>query len=492
MGMFGLGESKEVDKDYKEEELEVNYSASIPKEEVSEEDIIKKVKENKEERELKEALEKQEKAEKEVERALLESAIGNYVEREDVTDIGFNGTTLYVQDSKGLHKIENSGVTSEDIQELAKKVSNEVNKNFTNTTPILDTAIGRFRLNFMHRSISPFGTTMALRVSKPMLAIKDPTTLGNGSLIKLLNLCMKIGENSIISGETGSGKTELQKYLVGFIPDDKKITLMEDTPDSHLKRIYPEKDINSWVTKEGGDDGEGRVTFVELLKAALRNNPEWAIISETRGEEAKNMIDVAQTDHSVITTLHASGAPLIPSRIISMVSQGSKGFNELMLGKDIVDVINIGIHMKLDRSTGKMNRFIREVVEFTDYDSTGAKYNYLYRVTNEYDEDTGKYNTIIETGAVSERFVEKLKLNRLYHHLPVYHHPDCYDSEGRFIVSKAKEIYEKTQKALAKERGEEEEVSKEFKLDETIRLEIKNEKSGNNNNKNKGRGKKRR
>lgn len=181
-----------------------------------------------------------------------------------------------------------------------------------------------------------------------------------------------------------------------------------------------------------------------------------AIISETRGAEAKYMIDAAQTDHSVITTLHASGAAMIPSRLISMVAQGSKDFNEVLLGSDITDVIKIGVHMQLDRSDKKMNRFIREVVEYTGYSDKGVSFNYIYRVINDFDDETNTYSTRIETGPVSERFMDKLKLNKLYHMLPVYHHPLCYDSTGRFDEQKAKEIYERSN------RG------KEFKPDDNV------------------------
>lgn len=142
----------------------------------------------------------------EVEEVLLKSKLGPYIQKEDVTDISYNGWELYVQDSVGLHKIPDSGITGKDIERLGRMVSNISNKTFTNSTPILDTAIGRYRLNFMHSSVSPFGATTAIRVSKPSLAIKDVSKLANGSVIQFLNLCMKVGENLIISGQTGSGK----------------------------------------------------------------------------------------------------------------------------------------------------------------------------------------------------------------------------------------------------------------------------------------------
>src|SRR5699024_6848827 len=89
----------------------------------------------------------------EVEKTLLNSVLGPYIQGDDVTDISFNGWELYIQDSKGLHKVPNSGITGKDIENLGRQVGNISNKTFTNTDPILDTAIGRYRINFMHSSV---------------------------------------------------------------------------------------------------------------------------------------------------------------------------------------------------------------------------------------------------------------------------------------------------------------------------------------------------
>lgn len=235
-GMFGgkksdkdenidsVGKIKEVTK----EEYEINYN-STPKnnreKELQKRKEAERVEELKKkgviptEEELKEKKKKEEeefgeipdsedsKMGEEVEKTLLNSVLGPHIQGDDVTDISFNGWELYIQDSKGLHKVPDSGITGKDIENLGRQVANISNKTFTNSDPILDTAIGRYRLNFMHSSVSPFGATTAIRVSKPSLAIRDVSKLANGSVIQFLNLCMKVGENLIISGQTGSGKS---------------------------------------------------------------------------------------------------------------------------------------------------------------------------------------------------------------------------------------------------------------------------------------------
>src|SRR5690606_4660651 len=130
----------------------------------------------------------------------------------------------------------------------------------------------------------------------------------------------KAESNIIIAGRTGSGKTETQKMLVGSIENDKVIALIEDTRDSHIKTLYPDKFIYSWQTLLS-EEREKKITMSELVKASLRSNPDWIIISETRGAEAADILDSVKTDHAIITTIHAKGAMNIPARLVPMVRQ---------------------------------------------------------------------------------------------------------------------------------------------------------------------------
>lgn len=356
-----------------------------------------------------------------IQEILKESPISNYLEDEGITDINFDGVKLRVQ-----HNIYGSKVI-EDIDEvemrkLADKIANEKRKNFNVSNPILDTEFGFIRVNAIHRAASPDGLTLSFRISRPRLAvssISEMTYNNNKEIAQLLDVLIKAECNITIAGRTGSGKTECQKMLVGLIPNDKVIALLEDTRDSHIKKLYPEKIIYSWQTLLS-DEREKKITMSDLVKAALRHNPDWIIISETRGEEAADLLDSVKTDHSIITTLHATGAMNIPSRYIPMIrrSPSYSIMSDLQVGKEIVEFLRFGIYMKYEIEHGKIVRQFKEIVEFTDYTEKGTEGIYLYRLINEYDEKTGQYRPKEIFNPLSERSIEMLKDKKLYHLLP--------------------------------------------------------------------------
>lgn len=336
---------------------------------------------------------------------------------EDVTDVSFNSTHCYIQDNKKGRDRAKIQPTKEQVYSLGRRIAQVQGKELTNAEPILDTEISGLRVNFMHPLISPFGTTMALRVSKPYMAIRDINTLANEKVATLLKLLIQADTNLVISGQTGSGKTELQKLLVGFIQDEKKISLLEDTMDSHIKMLYPDKDINSWRTMVNSSR-KNQIDFRKLIKAALRNNPDWLMISEIRGDEAYDFIESALTGHSVLTTIHAHGAAAIPSRIRNMIGQ-TYNMNPILLGQDIVNNIRFGLHMEMVIEPEGIRRRIREIVEFTGYEETGVTSRVIYKVKKEYNDTTKRYDVGHVTGTLSEKTLDILQDKELYHLLPV-------------------------------------------------------------------------
>lgn len=362
----------------------------------------------------------QKELENQIESLLNSSFLKPFLTRENITDISYNGSIMMIQDNiQGRYKA-NYQPTQEEVLQLGKKIADLQGKEFTNTDPILDTELSYYRVNFIHPSVSPFGCTFAIRVSRPRLAIENVSKLANPEVAELLNVLIKANTNIIIAGKTGAGKTELQKALVDFIPDDKKILLIEDTMDSHLKELYPKKDIISWRTITDGSR-EHKVTYNDLIKAGLRNNPDWIIIAETRGSEAYDMLESALTDHSIITTIHAKQAASIPSRLIKMIGQKYQT-NEFLLGKDIVETLRFGIYMTLESTNNGFRRYIREIVEFTDFtEEKGLESIPVYKVKKIYDKETNKYKKTIVTNPISNETRSELTYKGLIHMVP-----DCF------------------------------------------------------------------
>ena len=98
----------------------------------------------------------------------------------------------------------------------------------------------------------------------------------------------------IIAGAIASGKTTLLNCLSMFIRPEYKIVTVEETPELNL----PHENWIPSVTRAGyGPGGMGAITLFDLVKAALRQRPDYIIVGEVRGEEAYVLFQAMATGH---------------------------------------------------------------------------------------------------------------------------------------------------------------------------------------------------
>ena len=167
-------------------------------------------------------------------------------------------------------------------------------------------------------------------------------------------------------------RQNFKKWLIGHINNNEKIFSAEDTLELHIKTLYPKKDIMSFKTTN-------RITYIDLVKVALRNNADWIIIAETRGAEAYDMIKAAQTGHNVITTVHSISAHDSVDRLIHMCKE-EYDLEQVLLGQIISRAFDIGIHLDYTIDQNGVSRYITEIVQYESYNDQGLKYSPLYEL----------------------------------------------------------------------------------------------------------------
>ena len=155
------------------------------------------------------------------------------------------------------------------------------------------------------------GESIVLRILENYLEDINLETLGfSDQSIAMLNeiLTRKYGM-ILVSGPTGSGKSTTLKSLINTLNDGrKKIITVEDPVESKIDGI-----IQIQVNQSIG------VTFAEVLKATLRNDPDIIVISEIRDEvTAEIAVRAALTGHLVISTIHTNDAISTLIRLVDM------------------------------------------------------------------------------------------------------------------------------------------------------------------------------
>lgn len=320
---------------------------------------------------------------------ILEKLLENHLREvnwsEDVTDIFFNGTSLFVHSLiGGRYQILN--YSPDKAIDLVRQIANVMGKNFNTANPILDISFGKYRLNSVFSSIARSKNipciTYAIRVIYPFQRITENDPLvGPKAIFKLLQQIVDSEISILISGKTGTGKTEMQKFLISKINPLSRIIMIEDTYESHIKELNPEKDISIWVVT----DNQGHLSqqFSQLIKVGLRNNPDWMILSESRGSEAYEILHSVMTGHPMITTLHSASAKSNLLRMREMIgNQTDLTSHDLMLL--IARYFPITIHMAKDSRLGaQAKRFIDEII-YHQVEDNQVVFHQIYSNSNSF------------------------------------------------------------------------------------------------------------
>ena len=152
---------------------------------------------------------------------LKKSFLGS-INLEDYTDITYNGLVLYgISRSKKKEKIE-VNISNQEVGDFLIHMANILGKNFNTMNPFLDITFLTYRLSAVHPVIAKERTrgiyTFSLRIYKKELVV-DPSneTYCSKEVYNLFNNLILNNISILISGKTGSGKTEYsRKYFYNF------------------------------------------------------------------------------------------------------------------------------------------------------------------------------------------------------------------------------------------------------------------------------------
>ena len=155
------------------------------------------------------------------------------------------------------------------------------------------------------------GESIVLRILENYLENIELETLGFSG--KSIGMLEKVLERKfgliLVSGPTGSGKSTTLLSIIDILNDGKrKIITVEDPVETKVKGL-----VQIQVNEEIG------VTFPEVLKSTLRNDPDIIVVSEIRDEiTAEIAVRAALTGHLVISTIHTNDAVSTLIRLTDM------------------------------------------------------------------------------------------------------------------------------------------------------------------------------
>ncbi|MGD0978153.1 MAG: type II/IV secretion system ATPase subunit [Candidatus Bathyarchaeia archaeon] len=228
--------------------------------------------------------------------------------------------------------------TTEELNSYALRLAYLCGSHVSIAQPMLDSCLPEgSRINLTYGTeITRRGSTFTIRKFKA-----DPLTIID--MIGFNTLSAEVAayfwyavENRVsimVSGGIAAGKTTMLNCLSMFIKPDFKIVSIEDTPELNLPHenwIPATTRAHIGLGTEATDIG-----LFELLKASLRQRPDYIIVGEVRGAEAYTLFQAMSTGHLGMSTLHAES---VESAVYRLESEPMNVPRTLISGIDIITI----------------------------------------------------------------------------------------------------------------------------------------------------------
>ena len=280
----------------------------------------------------------------------------NYIISPNVTDIDYNGSELWITDLKKGHYRAEETVTEHFLQSFTHNISNCANRQFNYANKVLEADTKELRISILHDSVAVSGTSICIRKSPAVVRNTINGMIADGyctrEVLELLINCVQAKMNFVFGGEPGSGKTECAKFFMQFIPKEERVITIEDSLEIHYRDINPGADAVELRIAPGFD-------YTDAIKACLRQNPKWLMLSEARSVEVTSLLEQWSTGVNGFTTIHLDDLRKLPDRILNMMNNVNDADR---MENRIYRYVNVGILIRRGvQPDGSVRRYIDQL-----------------------------------------------------------------------------------------------------------------------------------
>jgi len=249
---------------------------------------------------------------------------------------------------------------AEELNSLAITLAQRSGKHISAGSPMIDATLpdgSRLQLTF-GTEVTTRGTSFTIRKfrEEPFSPVElmEYSTFSPEMLVYFW-MAIENNKSLLFIGGTASGKTSSLNAVSLFIPPMAKVVSIEDTREITLSH---ENWIAS-VTREALTEGGNAIDMFDLLRAAMRQRPEYILVGEVRGHEAQTLFQAMNTGHTTFSTMHAGSVDAAIHRLES---------EPLNVPRNMVQALNIiSVQALIFRGRERVRR-AQEIVEIAGID----------------------------------------------------------------------------------------------------------------------------
>jgi Flp pilus assembly CpaF family ATPase len=187
-------------------------------------------------------------------------------------------------------------------------------------------------------------------------------------LAHFLEAAMAARLNILVAGETNVGKTTLLRALLACCDPLEHLVTVETSLELGLQNLrHRHRHVTAMEAREDNAEGEGAITVADLVRRALRLNPDRTVVGEVLGDEVLPMLNAMGNGANGLTTLHARSSGAVCRRLASYAAQAPRSLAPERIAPLAQDAIDLIVFLaKVPDGEGRRRRVVASVREVHD------------------------------------------------------------------------------------------------------------------------------
>jgi type IV secretion system protein TrbB len=251
-------------------------------------------------------------------RTAMGPAIARALDEPDVVEVLVNPDGRLWLDRHGSGRAYTGVVlTPAEAERIIRLVASHVRAEASGSHPIVSAELPETGERF-EGVLPPVALAACFAIRKPAAAtflLSDyvRAKIASPAMSRILSESVAQGQNILVAGGTGSGKTTLANALLAEVAGlDQRVVIIEDTRELRCDA----RDAVALRTKPGV------ATLADLVRSTLRLRPDRIVVGEVRGGEALDMLKAWNTGHpGGVATVHANSARAALYRIEQLIQE---------------------------------------------------------------------------------------------------------------------------------------------------------------------------
>lgn len=336
-----------------------------------------------------------------------------------IEDISTDGVNIPIYVWHRLYESLPTNIMFTDAAELNSfviRLAYLAGKNISIAAPILDASLpegSRIQLTYGHEVTRRGSTFTIRRFRSDPLTISDMISFNtlSSEMAAYLWYLIEHRASVLVAGGVASGKTTMLNCLSMFIKPEMKIVSVEDTQEINLPH-------ENWIPSvvrvgfKGEDTQSSTITLFDLLKAAVRQRPDYIIVGEVRGQEAYTLFQAMATGHLGMCTIHAESAEAVINRLES---------EPMNIPKPLIAMTDVILIMERTEVDRKPARRVSDATEVRGFEARSNKVliEEVFHWNPKFDEFTSSGDSVLlkkhmkKTGLTEEDMKHELKARKM-------------------------------------------------------------------------------